>query len=215
MIADPTNHFVFVPCKGSDYVAQFLFDATTGTLAANPKAATFPTAKGAGPRHLAFHPDGKHVYLVNESASTLQELTLDPTDGTLTSVQTISSLGAASDGADAGGNTAAEIWVHPSGAWLLASNRGDDSLVVFALDPGSGAMSFRSRIHSGGATPRDFAVAPSPGAFVYAANQAGGNVVPFDFDVSSGALTPFAGQDAGAVAFSMPSFVGLVRLRGE
>ena len=158
IIADPTNRFVFVPCKGSDYVAQFTFDARTGKLTPNAKAATMSTAKGAGPRHLAFHPNGKLAYLIDETASSLQSLALDTTDGTLTSLQTTSSLGAANDGADAGGNTAAELWVHPSGKWLLASNRGDDSLVVFALDEATGAMTFTGRTRSGG---RPRATSPS------------------------------------------------------
>jgi 6-phosphogluconolactonase len=211
MIADPSNHFVFVPCLGSDYVAQYLFDARTGKLTPNPKAATFATATKAGPRHLAFHPNGKNVYLLNETASTLQALALDPTDGTLTSLQTTSSLGAASDGADASANTAAEVWVHPSGNWLVASNRGDDSLVVFALDGATGKMTFTGRTRSGGATPRDFDFSPA-GTFLYAANQNGGNVVPFAFDAATGALSPLGAPDAGVIKLTMPSFVGFVRL---
>ena len=112
MIADPSNRFVFVPCLGSDYVAQYVFDATSGTLMPNAKAPTFATAAKAGPRHLAFHPNGKNVYLIDETGSTLQALTLDASDGTLTSIQSTSSLGAANDGADASASTAAEVWVH-------------------------------------------------------------------------------------------------------
>jgi 6-phosphogluconolactonase len=211
MIADPSNHFVFVPCLGSDYVAQYVFDATTGKLTPNPKAATFATATKAGPRHLAFHPNGKNVYLLNETGSTLQALLLDPSSGTLTSMQTTSSLGAPNDGADASANTAAEVWVHPSGKWLVASNRGDDSLVVFALDPTTGTMTFTGRTRSGGATPRDFAFSPA-GTFLYAANQNGGNVVPFAFDAATGALSPLTAPDAGVIKLTMPSFVGFARL---
>jgi len=202
IVADPSDRFVFVPCKGADYVAQFLFDASTGKLTPNaiPRLAT---AGGAGPRHLAFHPDGKTAYLIAETASTMTALDFDAIAGTLTAVQTVSTLPAGFTGT----NTAAEVHVHPSGKWLFGSNRGDDSIVVFALDA-SGHMTPQGFTKTGGTTPRDFTLDPS-GAWLYAANQGTGDVVAFAFDAATGALTPTTGA---SVAVPSASFVGVLAL---
>lgn len=201
-VTDLSNRFAFVPCLGSDYVAQFLFDASTGALTPNA-VPHVSTAAGAGPRHLAFHPDGKVAYLINETNSTLSTYALDPDAGTLSELQTISTI---LDGFT-GTNTAAEVWVHPSGAWVLGSNRGDDSLVVFSVDASTGELTPVGSTKSGGTTPRDFTV-DATGTLVYAANEGTGNVVPFRFDAATGALT----ATASAVDVTMASFVGVVRL---
>jgi 6-phosphogluconolactonase len=202
IVADPSDRFVFVPCKGADYVAQFLFDASTGKLTPNA-VPRFATAAGAGPRHLAFHPDGKTAYLIAETASTMTALDFDATAGALTAVQTVSTLPAGFTGT----NTAAEVHVHPSGKWLFGSNRGDDSIVVFALDP-SGHMTAQGFTKTGGTTPRDFTLDPS-GAWLYAANQGTGDVVAFAFDAATGALTTTTGA---SVAVPSASFVGVLAL---
>ena len=205
ILTDPSNKFAFVPCLGSGYVAQFLFDATTGTLTPNA-VPHVTTAAGAGPRHLAFHPNGKLAYLINETNSTLSAYALDPTAGTLMEIQTVSTLQSGFTGTE---NTAAEVWVHPSGAWVLGSNRGDDSLSVFAIDQATGKMTPAGSTKSGGTMPRDFTIDPT-GAFVYAANQGTGNVVPFKFDAAHGTLTPTGA--ALHVGVDAASFVGVVRL---
>ncbi len=202
IVTDLTNHFAFVPCLGSDYVAQFLFDPTTGALTPNA-VAHVSTAAGAGPRHIAFHPNGKFAYLINEKNSTLGAYSLDSAAGTLTEVQTVSTLPAGFTGT----NTAAEVWVHPSGSWVLGSNRGDDSIVVFAADPATGHLSGPTFTKTGGTTPRDFTIDPT-GTFVYAANQGSGSVVPFRFDATAGTLTP----TGAPVTVTAASFVGVVRL---
>jgi 6-phosphogluconolactonase len=200
ILPDPTDRFVFVPCKGSDYVAQFSFDAATGQLTANA-VPHMSTATGAGPRHLAFHPDGTTAYLIDETDSTMSELSLDSTNGTLAILQTVSTRAPGATGT----NTAAEVHVHPSGNWLLGSNRGDDNVVVFPL--AAGHMGTPTFTPSGGTTPRDFALDQS-GGVLYAANQGTGNVVVFQFDASSGSLTP-TGATAAATA---ASFIGLAAL---
>jgi 6-phosphogluconolactonase len=200
ILADPTNHFVFVPCLGADYVAQFVFDATTGELTPNatPHVAT---AAGAGPRHLAFHPNGRFAYLINETNSTMSLYSFDATNGTLSVQQTVSTIPSGFTGV----NTAAEVHVHPSGAWVVGSNRGDDSLVVFSVDPSTGLMTLSGFTPSGGMTPRAFNFDPS-GTFLYAANEGTGNVVPFRFDPTTGALTAVSMP----VLLSSASFVGVV-----
>jgi 6-phosphogluconolactonase len=201
IVPDPSGHFVFVPCLGSDYVAQYLFDSSTGKLTPNA-VPHLGTAAGAGPRHLEFHPGGKVAYLVDETASTMTALAFDSTAGTLSAVQTISTLPSGFTGT----NTAAEVHVHPSGRWLFASNRGDDSIAVFSLDA-SGKMTVQGFTKSGGTTPRDFALDPT-GTFLYAANQGTGNVVAFRFDATAGTLTP----TGNTVPVAAASFVGLFPL---
>ncbi|MGH7298567.1 MAG: lactonase family protein, partial [Polyangiaceae bacterium] len=171
-VADPSDAFVFVPCLGSDWVAQYVFDAAAGTLTPN-SVPHMATAKGAGPRHLAFHPDGKLAYLVDETASTVSELALDAAAGTLSIVHTVSTLPPGFTGT----STAAEVHVHPSGKWLFTSNRGDDSIAVFPLDA-QGAIGAPTFTKSGGATPRDFSLDPA-GTHLYVANQGAGDVVAF------------------------------------
>jgi 6-phosphogluconolactonase len=202
ILTDPTNHFAFVPCKGADYVAQFLFDAATGQLTPNavPQVAT---ATGAGPRHLAFHPNGRFAYLINETNSTMSLYGFDSTHGTLTEIQTVSTIPSSFTGP----NTAAEVHVHPSGAWLFGSNRGDDSIVVYSLDATTGEMKLVGFTPSGGMSPRDFALDPT-GTFLYAANQDAGNVVPFRFDPDAGTLAAVG----SAVTVPAASFVGLAVL---
>jgi 6-phosphogluconolactonase len=201
ILPDPSNRFVFVPCKGSDYVAEFLFDAATGKLTPNtvPRMAT---AAGAGPRHLAFHPNGTIAYLIDETDSTMSELAFDATNGTLSILQTVTTRPAGATGT----NTAAEVHVHPSGKWLFGSNRGDDDIVVFALDA-AGGMSAPTFTKTGGTTPRDFAL-DAAGAFLYAANQGTGNIATFRFDPGAGTLT----QTGAPVLAPSASFIGLVPL---
>jgi 6-phosphogluconolactonase len=206
ILTDPSNRFAFVPCKGSDYVAEFVFDAATGALRPNAKQPRLPTASGAGPRHLAFHPNGRFAYLINELDNTMTALSFDPTAGTLTPIETKSTL----PGGFAGTDTAAEVWVHPSGAWLFGSNRGDDSIVLFAIDPVTGKLTPKGHTKTGGHHPRDFTLDPT-GAFLYVANQKSDLIAPFRFDASSGSLV------AGAPPVDLPaaSYIGLVRLPGR
>jgi 6-phosphogluconolactonase len=202
IVTDPSNHFAFVPCLGSDWVAQYTFDATSGTLTANA-VPHFTTAAGAGPRHLAFSPDGHFGYLLAETASTLSALSLDGATGQLAELQTLSTLPAGFSGT----NTGAEVWVHPSGAFVFASNRGDDSIATFSRDATSGMLALVGHTKTGGMTPRDFTLDPD-GRFLYAANQASNTVVALAFDPASGMLSSIA----SSVTAQMPSFVGIVAL---
>jgi 6-phosphogluconolactonase len=199
IVTDPNNRFAFVPCKGSDFVAQYVFDH--GTLAANA-VPHLATAAGAGPRHLAFAPDGMHAYLVDENASTLVVLGYDPTTGQLTTQQTISTRAPGATGT----NTGAEVAVDRGGRFVYASNRGDDNVAVFDV-AGDGSVTLASHTPSGGTTPRMFAIDPT-GRWLFAANQGSNTVVAFAIDATTGALTP-----TGAVTqATMPAFVGFVAL---
>ena len=163
---------------------SYRFDAAQGTLAANQPAFT-STKPGAGPRHLAFNPNGRQAYVINEINSTIVSYAFDPAAGTLTEQQTVSALPQGFTGQ----STAAEIAVHPSGKFLYGSNRGDDSIVVFGIDAASGNLAFLQRVASGGKTPRHIAIDPS-GKFLFASNQSPGNIVVFNLDAATGMLAP-------------------------
>jgi 6-phosphogluconolactonase len=195
------NHFVYVSDLGLDRVLIYKFDATKGSLTLgeplNSKDAPDRGAPldafsatlnpGAGPRHVAFAPDGKFMYVLGELRSTVTVFTKDARE-TYRSVQQISTL----PGGFAGRNDAAEIAVHPGGKFLYASNRGHESIAIFAIDPAKGTLSFVAHVLTGGKEPRHFAIDPS-GKYLLAENQRSNNVVVFKIDLATGGLTP-AGQ---------------------
>jgi len=196
---DPSNRYVFVPCLGDDHVAQYLFDANTGTLTPNavPRLAT---ATGAGPRHLAFTPDGTYAYLINELNSTLTALALDGSTGRLTELQTVTTRAAGATG----NNTTAEVFVHPSGKFVYGSNRGDDNIVAYSINATTGMLALVGHTSTQGMTPRNFGLDPG-GRFLYAANQTSSSVVPFVIDQDTGALSP----TASPISVPSPEFVGV------
>ena len=152
----PDNKFAFVCDLGIDKVMIFKFDAEHGKLVANDPPFA-PTKPGAGPRHLVFHPNGKFAYLINELDSTITTFAYDDKTGALKELQTVSSLPANYKGQ----NTAAEIAILPSGKFLFASNRGDDSLASFVIDADKGTLTWVEEQSTRGKTPRHFGIAPS------------------------------------------------------
>lgn len=181
---DPANRFAFVADLGLDKVFVYKFDPARGTLAPNdPPAADL--APGAGPRHFAFHPTGRFAYAINELNSTVQAWTYDPEHGTLAPLQTISTLPADFHGT----NYPADVQVHPSGKFLYGSNRGHDSIVVYAIDSRSGKLAYVENETGGIKTPRGFGIDPT-GAFLLAASQDLDTIVVFRIDPASGALSP-------------------------
>jgi 6-phosphogluconolactonase len=160
-------------------------------------------AAGAGPRHLAFAPNGNFAYLINETNSTLSALALDNATGRLSTLQTVSTRAAGATGT----NTTAEVWVHPSGKVVYGSNRGDNNIVTFSIAPATGMVSPVGHTSTGGMTPRDFTLDPA-GAFLYAANQASSSVVTFSLDPTTGLPSPTGTH----ITATMPSYVGIVPL---
>lgn len=180
----PDNRFVLAADLGLDELLVYRFDATRGTLTPNqpPFAKANP---GAGPRHFVFDPSGTHVYLVSEMQSSVTVYSYDAASGTLHQIQVINAL----PGDFAGESTAAEIAIHPSGRFLYTSNRGHDSISVFAVDPSKHTLSVLGHLPTQGKTPRNFAFDPS-GNFLFAANQESNNIVVFRVDPKTGGLTP-------------------------
>ena len=180
---DPANRLLLVPDLGIDKVLLFGFDEKSGRLTAgNPPAAAL--APGAGPRHLALSPDHRFVYVVNENDSTITTFAFDAERGRLDARGTLSTL---PDGFP-GQNTTAEIAVHASGRFVYASNRGHDSIAVFAVDASTGALRRVDVAPVGGREPRHFAIAPS-GRWLLAAHQKSDTIAVFRLDPATGRLT--------------------------
>lgn len=182
---DANTRFVFVPDLGLDKVVIYRFDGENGKLIAHepPHARVAP---GSGPRHLAFHPNGRHVYVINELASTITAFTYDGERGILDEIQTISTLPGGYPGDD---NTTAEIAVHPSGRFVYGSNRGHDSIAQFVVDPDTGKLTANGHVSTRGGHPRHFALDPT-GTYLFAENRDSNNIVVFRVDTETGRLEP-------------------------
>jgi 6-phosphogluconolactonase len=153
---DPTNRFALVADLGLDRVLVYAFDARSGTLTSHTPSG-MAVAPGAGPRHLAWHPNGRWVYLVEEIANRVTTLEWNRDTGQLRTLQTVPSLPPDFSGE----NTAAEILVHTSGRFLYVSNRGHDSVAAFAIDQADGILQPFGHTPTGGRTPRYMAFDPS------------------------------------------------------
>ena len=196
----PDNRFALVADLGLDEVLIYHLNAATAAMVVN-EPRFVKVAPGSGPRHLAFHPNGKLVYLINEMASTIITFSYDAKAGTLHELQTVSTLPKDYKGA----NDTAELQVHPSGKFLYGSNRGADNIAVFAIDPSSGTLKPVEHVSTQGKTPRNFSIDPT-GAFLIAANQASNNMVVFRIDQASGRLKP-TGQVLNALSPVCVTFV--------
>jgi 6-phosphogluconolactonase len=181
---DPSNKFGLVADLGTDQIVVYKFDAKTGKLAPNNPPAT-KVAGGQGPRHLAFHPNGKWVYAIAEIANEVMAFGWDAQNGTLTQFQSVKTL--APD--FTGPSTAAEIAVRADGKFLYATNRGEDSIVVYAIDAKSGELTLKQRTPSRGKVPRYFTLDPA-GKWLIVSNQEGSNVAVFSVDKATGELAP-------------------------
>ncbi len=199
VVLDPAGRHVFVPCLGSDLVAQFAFDPLTGALTPNA-VPSVASAAGAGPRHLAFHPNARWAYVINESDSTITTYDYDAASGRLTArPRPVSTLPRGFSGS----NTTAEIAVHPSGRFVYGSNRGDDSIAAFSVDATTGELALLSHTPTGGSSPRSFALSPD-GRILLVANQLSATVHALAIDPVTGAVTAL-----GKVAdVPRPAFVG-------
>jgi 6-phosphogluconolactonase len=180
----PDNRFVLVSDLGLDEVLVYKFDAAKGTL--SPNQPPFVRLKqGSGPRHVAIRPGGKFVYVVSELSSTITAFRFNSKAGTLHELQTVTTLPKDFSGR----NDTAEIAVHPSGKFLYASNRGHESIAVFAVHPTKGTLTFLANVATGGKEPRHFAIDPG-GNYLLAENQLSNNIVVFKIDLATGGLTP-------------------------
>ena len=180
----PDNRFAFVADLGIDKIMIYRLDTEKGTIEKNRPPFT-KVKPGAGPRHFAFRPDGKYAYVINELDGTVTAFAYKPASGTLTDIQSITTLPSGFDGS----NSCAEVRVHPNGKFLYGSNRGHDSIVVYKIDSAKGTLTFVEHETADIKTPRNFNIDPT-GMFCLVANQGGNSVVVFRINQITGALEP-------------------------
>ena len=180
---DPANRFALSCDLGLDQVLVYRLDPAKSELVANdpPFAAVKP---GSGPRHLAFHPSGRYVFLINEMGSSMVVFRYDARHGTLQELQMVSTIpeGFTSK------TTCAEVQVHPSGKFVYGSNRGHDSIAAFSFDVERGALTPLQYQSVEGKTPRHFTLDPS-GKWLLVENQDSDNVVVLRVDLKTGLLS--------------------------
>jgi 6-phosphogluconolactonase len=208
---DPSNQFAFVPhiarfndnvleplreSTGPNVIWQLRFDAQTGRLTPNTPLRVEPATR-LGPRHYCFHPSLPVVYFSNEQGSSVTAYRLDAATGTLTAVQTLTTL---PEGFTAR-NTCSQIHLTASGRFLYVGNRGHNSLAEFAVDAATGQLTARGHAATE-AVPSAFSVDPE-GHFVFAAGTASGRLASYRIHGETGALTPLetyaVGQRPAAV----------------
>ena len=191
------NHYAYVADLGLDRVLIYKFDESNGTLTAADSTPPDPKDKsakandpysvvlspGTGPRHAAFSADGSFLYVLGELKSTVTVFANAERES-FNSIQEISALPEGFSGR----NDAAEIYLHPSGKWLYTSNRGADTIAVFAVDPDKGTLRLLANVPTGGLEPRHFAVDPT-GRYLLAENQNSDTIRVFRIDQSNGFLT--------------------------
>lgn len=179
---DNANRFLFVPDLGIDKVLIRKFDAATSALSDNEPAEMI-SPPGGGPRHMAFSPDEKHAYVINELTNTVSVAEFDAETGALKPIQEINTL---PDGFSEP-NTTAEIEVHPNGNFVYGSNRGHDSIVVYKRDPETGKLTFLQHAPCGGKTPRHFKIDPS-GTWLLCGHQNSDTISVLSLDPATGKL---------------------------
>ncbi len=180
---DAANRFAVAADLGLNELIVYKFDSAKGTLTPNDPP-FLATAAGAGPRHFAFHPNGKWAYVINETNMTLAAMTYDAEKGILKTVQTISTLPKDATGKNF---STAEVVVHPSGKFVYGSNRGHHSIVGYAIDEKTGELKLIGHQGEGIKTPRNFNIDPT-GKFMIVANQDGASLVVYAIDPKTGEL---------------------------
>jgi 6-phosphogluconolactonase len=191
ILVDASNQWLVVPHRTPDVIGQYAFDATTGTVTAN----AVPQARapaGAGPRHLVFHPEGGYAYVSDEFSDSVSAYAFDGATGRLELLDSVSTL---PEGFPGDQNTCADVHVTPDGRFVYVSNRGHDSLAMFAVEPATGLLTSLGQVPTE-PRPREFEVDPR-GRYVYAAGQDSGMVASYAIDDASGVLTPGPVYDVG------------------
>ncbi len=184
VVLSPDNRFVLGGDLGLDHVMIFRTDPAAGKI--TPNNPPFATVRpGSGPRHLVFAPDGRHVYVASEMASTVTAFTWNPENGSLEEFQTVSALPADFKGQ----STAAEIQIDARGRHVYSSNRGNDTIAVFDVDPQTAKLTLVQNESTQGKTPRFFCLDPS-GHFLIVGNQDTNSIVTYRVDAKTGKLTP-------------------------
>ena len=184
VILDSSDRYALAADLGIDKVMIYRYDASHGRLSPAKEPST-QLRPGAGPRHLTLHPNRKYVYVISELDSTVTAFKYDGISGTLSMIETVSTLPDNFSGV----SYCADVHVSASGKFLYGSNRGHDSIVVFAIDRRTGKLKQLGHTGTGGKWPRNFTIDPT-GRFLLVANQHTDNVVSFRIDARTGLLEP-------------------------
>lgn len=201
VVIDAANQFAFCAVLGADHVMQLVFDVASGTFSANAPP-SIATRKGAGPRHLAFHPSGRTLYLLNQTDATVSTYRIEPGSGTLAEVEMIVTL----PPHFLGEANAADIHVTPDGCFLYASERQTSTLVGFRIEPANGLLSPVGRWPTE-TTPRGFAIDPR-GRFLLTAGLNSNQLSVHAINPKDGTLALRSQYPVGA----MPNWVEIVDL---
>jgi 6-phosphogluconolactonase len=186
IIVDPTGFWALANDLGLDQTFIYFIERSAGFLALNEHPIQAPA--GGGPRHSAFHPNGKYLFVLNELNSTLSSHVWDAERGATQLIRNLSTLPSWYKGI----NTTAQVVVSPDGKFVYASNRGHDSIAIFSIDQATGDIAYVGEQWTFGETPRNFNISPG-GDFMYVAHQNTDNIVTFRIDKASGKLD-FTGQ---------------------
>ncbi len=181
IILDNNEKFALAADLGTDEVIGYEIDKRENKLR---KASAFKVKAGSGPRHIAFHPGGRYVYVISELANTVTACTYDPQTGKLTEIMTASTLPDDFNGT----SYCADIHFSKDGRFLYGSNRGHDSIVIFNVDGKTGKISYVDHFSVNGEWPRNFMIDPT-GNYLLVANQNSGNIVVFRLDKNTGKAT--------------------------
>lgn len=201
IVTDAANRFAFVPCLGGDHVLMLRFDSASGRLSPNAPP-ELPTSKGAGPRHIVFHPEGRLAFLINELDASILSLAYDPSAGTLATLGAASALPPSFSGKP----WAADLHVTPDGRFLYASERTSSTLAGFRIDAAEGRLAPIGNWPTE-TQPRGFAIDPS-GRFLLSTGQVSNSLTAYAIDATSGKLKPLKRYPMGA----NPNWVEIVEL---
>jgi 6-phosphogluconolactonase len=182
VFVDRGNRYAAVCDLGLDRIFLYKLDVSGRRLIPHGEVSVAP---GSGPRHFAFHPSLGYGYAINELGATITAFTYDEVKGDLREIQTVSTLPESYQGE----KSCADIHISPDGKFLYGSNRGHDSIVVFAIDPSTGKLELVEHTSTRGGHPRNFAISPD-GRFLLVANRDSDNIVTFARDASTGKLIP-------------------------
>jgi len=202
VVVDASNRYVYCTNLGGDVIMQLRFDAGSGTVSPN-EPASISTRPNAGPRHLAFHPNGRFLYLLNETDATLGAYAVDPSNGTLAELQTVPTLPPDFTGKP----SAADLHLTPDGRFIYSSERTTSTIKGFRVDPEHGTLSRLGRWPTE-TTPRGFAIDPR-GHFLLAAGLSSNAMTVAAVDPDSGALARVRQYRLG----EMPNWIEIVDLR--
>lgn len=181
---DPAGRFAFAADLGTDMLYVYKIDPAKGSLTPHEPAGA-KLAPGSGPRHFALHPNGKNAFVINEMKLTLTSFAYDADKGTFTEIETLPTV--PKDAKRAGASTA-EVVVHPSGKWVFGSNRGHDTIAVYAFDEAKAKLTHVGNFGDTVKTPRNFVLDPS-GNFLLVGNQGGNSITVFRLNQQTGELT--------------------------